>query len=285
MDSRVERHHWRVRPDRLHAFLLAELDGLRGADGGFPVSVAGASEVEPTVVAGLALRDPRASRWLVARQRPDGGFAELDGRVAGPTTSALAALALDAPRARRALAHAIAGRGLPLPNADDPKRRVAWGWTSDTRSLTEPTARVLLAVNSRTPDDRATRAEALGLLVDRQCADGGWNFGNASVYDVDLKSYPQTTAIALIALQGAAQGLVGPALRYLADAWRLEPGGLTLAQTVLALRLHGAALAAPLEAFRRLVTRTVGTSRPLALAWGALATGPDALLEPLRSRA
>ena len=41
----------------------------------------------------------------------------------------------------------------------------------------------------------------------------------------------------------------------------------------------------PLEAFRRLVTRTVATSRPLALAWGALATGPDALLEPLRSRA
>ena len=169
--------------------------------------MAGASEVEPTVVAALALRDATRPRTgSSARQRPDGGFAELDGRVAGPTTSALAALALDAPRARRALAHAIAGRGLPLPNADDPERRVAWGWTSDTRSLTEPTARVLLAVNARTPHDRATRAEALGLLADRQCADGGWNFGNASVYDVDLKSYPQTTAIALIALQGAAPG-------------------------------------------------------------------------------
>ena len=276
-----------VRPDRLHAFLLDELDSLRSADGGFPVSVDGASEVEPTVVAALALRDARARRWLVARQRPDGGFAELDGRVAGPTTSALAALALDAPRARRALAHAIRERGLPLPNADDPKRHVAWGWTSDTRSLTEPTARVLLAVNARTPGDGATRDEALGLLADRQCADGGWNFGNASVYDVDLKSYPQTTAIALIALQGARDRLVAPALRYLGDAWRLEPGGLTLAQTVLALRLHGgqAALAAPLEAFRRLVTRPPKTTRTLALAWGALATGPDSLLEPLRSRA
>ncbi len=41
-----------------------------------------------------------------------------------------------------------------------------------------------------------------------------------------------------------------PALRYLERAWRLEPGGLTLAQTVLALRLHGAqaSLAGPLEA-------------------------------------
>ena len=44
-----------------------------------------------------------------------------------------------------------AGAGCRCPNADDPKRRVAWGWTSDTRSLTEPTARVLLAVNARTP--------------------------------------------------------------------------------------------------------------------------------------
>ena len=276
-----------VRPDRLHAFLLDELDSQRSADGGFPLSVDGASEVEPTVVAALALRDARARRWLVGRQRPDGGFAELDGRVAGPTTSALAALALDAPRARRALAHAIRARGLPLPNAEDPNRHVAWGWTSDTRSLTEPTARVLLAVNARTPGDGATRDEALGLLADRQCADGGWNFGNASVYDVDLKSYPQTTAIALIALQGARDRLVAPALRYLGDAWRLEPGGLTLGQTVLALRLHGgqAALAAPLEAFRRLVTRPPKTTRTLALAWGALATGPDSLLEPLRSRA
>ena len=41
-------------------------------------------------------------------------------------------------------------------------------------------------------------------MRERQCADGGWNFGNASVYDVDLKSYPQTTAVALIALQGVS---------------------------------------------------------------------------------
>ena len=235
----------RVRPDRLHAFLLAELDGLRGADGGFPVSVAGASEVEPTVVAALALRDPRARAGSPRGSVPTAASASSTGGSPGRRPARSRRLPSTRARARRALAHAIAGRGLPLPNADDPKRRVAWGWTSDTRSLTEPTARVLLAVNARTPDDRATRAEALGLLADRQCADGGWNFGNASVYDVDLKSYPQTTAIALIALQGAAQGLVGPALRYLADAWRLEPGGLTLAQTVLALRLHGAGARRP----------------------------------------
>ena len=85
--------------------------------------------------------------------------------------------------------------------APHPDRRTAWGWTADARSLTEPTARVLLAVNALTPDDAATRREAVGLLRARQCADGGWNFGNASVYDVDLRGYAQTTAMGLIALQ------------------------------------------------------------------------------------
>ena len=56
-------------------------------------------------------------------------------------------------------------------------------------------------MNALTPDDAATRREAVGLLTARQCADGGWNFGNASVYDVDLRGYAQTTAIGLIALQ------------------------------------------------------------------------------------
>ena len=165
---------------------------------------------------------------------------EKDGRVNGPTTAALAALALVArSAARRSLAFAIRHRGLPLPNATDPDRRYGWGWTTDTRSLVEPTARVLLAVNARTPENDAVRDEAVAFMRERQCADGGWNFGNASVYDVDLKSYPQTTAVALIALQGEPADLVRPALRYLRRGWRLEPGGLTLAQTLVAFRLHG----------------------------------------------
>ena len=191
-----------VSAPRLHAALVRTLAELRRTDGGLPVSVQGVSEVEPTAVAALALDDAPARAWLAARLRADGGFEEKDGRDDGPTSSALGALALaDRRDARRALAYAISHRGLPLPNAPDPDRRTAWGWTADARSLTEPTARVLLAVNALTPDDAATRREAVGLLRARQCADGGWNFGNASVYDVDLRGYAQTTAMGLIALQ------------------------------------------------------------------------------------
>ena len=97
---------------------------LRLPDGGLPVSLGGASEVEPTTLAALALNDAAARAWLAARQRPDGGYEELEGRRDGPTTAALVALALHDPAAaRRALAYAIARRGLPLPNAADPERR------------------------------------------------------------------------------------------------------------------------------------------------------------------
>ena len=92
-------------------------------------------------------------------------------------------------------------RGFPRPDRADPDRRSAWGWTPDVRSTVEPTARVLMAVNRLTPADSATRAEAMHLLEERRCADGGWNYGNASVNDVDLRSYAQTTAMALIGLQ------------------------------------------------------------------------------------
>ena len=127
----------RVRAHRLHLRLLRELRALQRPDGGFPTSEDGA-------VGGRAdrSRGDRAPRRAVRargsprRQRADGGFAELDGRVERPDDSGAGrARARRRRRARRALAYAIERRGLPLPNAADPERRVGWGWTADARSL------------------------------------------------------------------------------------------------------------------------------------------------------
>ena len=216
-----------VSAPRLHAALVRTLVELRPADGGLPVSVHGVSEVEPTAVAALALDDARARAW-----RPRGWGRRRLHAGTGATT---------APRARHSAPSLSPTGGTPaarsptrfpskppLPNAPDPNRRTAWGWTVDARSLTEPTARVLLAVNALTPDDAATRREAVGLLRARQCADGGWNFGNASVYDVDLRGYAQTTAMGLIALQQGHARIVSRAFGFLETNWRLEPGGLTV---------------------------------------------------------
>ena len=289
MDSRSERHHGTLvsAPD-LHAALARALTSLRRPDGGLPVSLEGASEVEPTALAALALDDAGARRWLATRQRRDGGFEELEGRRDGPTTAALVALALDDPvAARRSLAYAIARRGLPLPNAADPERRTAWGWTGDARSLVEPTARVLLAVNALTPNDAATRREALGLLTARQCA------GRRLELRQRLRLRRRPARLRADDGDGAhrasegTSGVVERAFGFLRGNWRLEPGGLTVAQALVAYRLHGRRDEAPalLAELRNAVRRPSFLSRPLAVAWATLATGPDALLEPLRSRA
>jgi hypothetical protein len=275
--------------DRQHGSLARELHALRRPDQGFSTSMGGTSEVEPTTVASLALGgDEGGRRWLAERQRRDGGFDELDGRLAGPTTAALAALALtNAESANRALRYAIAHRGLPPPGATDPEQRSGWGWTSDVRSTVEPTSRVLLAVNVLRSADVRTRREAIRLLSERQCRDGGWNYGNASVNDVDLRGYAQTTAIALIGLQGGPATLVHPGLRFLRQSWRREPGGLTTAQALVAFRLYGVQeeIQAATEALGAIARRPSFREEPLTVAWATLATGPDTVLEPLRSRA
>ncbi len=268
----------------LETRLASGLQGLRRPDGGFPASAGAPSELESTAVASLALDDGPARRWLSARLRGTGALVARDGRAAGPATGALVALALadDRRLAGRALAYALSGRGLPPPNIPQ-DRRSGWGWTRDARSLVEPTARMLLALRLLTPSDRASRAEAVALLADRRCADGGWNYGNPSHVDVDLRSYAQTTAFALIALRAEGSALVDRALAFLRSTWHLEPGTITIAQTAIAFRLHGldgdaSGALASLEAFTR---RPTFFDHPIAVAWSVMAAGPAHLLAPL----
>ena len=91
----------------------------------------------------------------------------------------------------------------------------------------------------------------------------------------------------LIALQQGHAPVVARAFTFLRSNWRLEPGGLTVSQALVAFRLHGLRDQVPelLSALGDISRRASFRERPLAVAWAVLATGPDALLEPLRSRA
>ena len=270
----------------VHVDHLQALLARRSSGGGFPPSRRGPAEVEPTVLAGLALgSDAGARRWVERRQRPDGGFGESTGRHDGPTTAALAALLLEGEAAERALEFAIAHRGLPLPGAGD--EREGWGWTADTRSFVEPTSRVLIAARRVAPSDADVLAEGKRLLETWQCADNGWNHGVATVLGDDLTGYAQTTAVALIALQHERrEGFVARGLGFLRERWSREAGRMTVAQARIAFRLHGDAreAAATSDALARIVHRASSAST-VALAWSALATGPDTLLDPIRGRA
>ena len=79
-----------------------------------------------------------------------------------------------------------------------------------TSSWVEPTAHSLIALKKTfallpAPEltERIRSGEAL--LLDVRCKDGGWNYGSAWALGEDQRSYPETTALALLGLQGRAE--------------------------------------------------------------------------------
>ena len=140
-------------------------------------------------------------------------------------------------------------RGLARFGLIDPGRNLSlkgWPWKQGTSSWVEPTA--------HTPDrsQESVRASCLlpelterirsgeALLLDVRCKDGGWNYGSAWALGEDQRSYPETTALALLGLQGRAEA--GSSVD-LAKSWLHEtPSSLARAWITIALRLHGVAV-------------------------------------------
>ena len=58
------------------------------------------------------------------------------------------------------------------------------------------------------------------MLLERRCRDGGWNYGNRRVLGADLPSYPETTALALMALDGHASVEWGDTLSHVERVWQ-----------------------------------------------------------------
>jgi hypothetical protein len=266
----------------------ARLEAARSRDGfgprpGLP------PEPEPTALGAIALDDDRARTWLEEHQRADGGFALVADHVVSDSATALAALALPNGRAReRAVDHLLTHQAQRFPanpnSPHDPNLR-GWGWTPDTFGWVEPTARAVLALQLLRPTAGRAIADGLAVLADRECVGGGWNYGNRSVMGVDLPPYAETTAIALIGLQGADPDLYQRGVDTLDRLWRDERrGGLSLSMSLAAFSLvrgpaHPsipgieAALDAELE-------RTGLLDDVVALAWAAIASGPG--LDQLR---
>ena len=158
------------------------------------------------------LRVPRRRRWLPCPLRQD-------------------------PHGRRLTSSSATAAPLAGGNGAGRSPRVGMG----ERSRRRPRIRRA----HRACSDRRQGADARGrlgagrgvrVLTRLQCADGGWNYGNASRQRVDLRGYAQTTAIALIALQGESErARRAPGCGFLRRTWHVEPGGLTTAQTLARL--------------------------------------------------
>lgn len=151
-----------------------------------------------------------------------------------------------------------------------------WPWAAGTFSWVEPTSYALMALkrmrgvidDGRLPD-RLRDGDLL--LVDRSCVGGGWNYGNPRVLDEDLWAYPDTTAVALIALSDRGDlAAVTEGLDIVPSLLAENDSILSLSLCALALSAHGRDASGPLEALAaRIAAWSHGEIR--ALCWAALA--------------
>ena len=80
-----------------------------------------------------------------------------------------------------------------------------WPWIEDTHSWIEPTAMAILALRACGYDIHNRVSEAVKMIIDRQLPSGGWNYGNKTVFNKELKPIPECTGVALTALEGLTE--------------------------------------------------------------------------------
>jgi hypothetical protein len=259
---------------------------MQNADGGWGYFPNKQSWLEPTAYAALALHnktagEPAADRaWnlICSWQMPDGGWrpaadvqiaswaaalcitiATTRGEFGEPFQKGVAWLLQSSGNETRLSRRTLiaVGERIGMVEHDRDLSLKGWPWKPDASSWVEPTAHSLVALRQAEPYvDSKYRAELRNRLrlgeaelMDVRCQDGGWNYGSRAALGQGLASYPETTALALVGLQGhtdlsksldrATQmmndPLQGPAKSPLSRAWLR-----------IALRLHGVRVDLPL---------------------------------------
>lgn len=244
----------------------------QNADGGWGTASGRQSSTEATSLTYLALVSvatdrkiiEKAKSWLVERQRDDGSW-PLNDSTKGPSwATALAVIALSGTPEQRSRVVKAANwileqeGGKPgllakLIRFVTREKRVVrlnqdligWPWTSGNFSWVEPSSYCMIALKKlrqQLPPDtlRARVDQAERMIYDRMCDGGGWNYGNAEVYDEKLWPYPDTTALALIATQDHRDRKENQAsLRALYEMARQAGSGLALSWAILCFAVYG----------------------------------------------
>ncbi len=253
-------------------YLESRLDLLRASqnpDGGWGYFPAKQSWLEPTTYAMLALHGTPGSdglldrAWALVRSlqlkdgsvRPSGEVQDGTWVTAQAVTLACVRGVHDQDVVRSVdwllnevgAEHSLAMRAFSLFHLLKTKLDVShegWPWRDGNASWIEPTVHTLVALKKvarhyPSPELEHRVREGEAMVLTRRCSDGGWNCGNPNVLDFDLPSYPETTGLALIGLEGRSPAeLAGPLA--VARRFRTETkSSLAKAWLTIALRLHG----------------------------------------------
>jgi len=294
--------------------LTDALLAAQNRDGGWGPSLGIASSTEATAVSIMAIAAVGRGAlrrhvddgldWLGRVQNPDGGWAprpDVEGSSwsTGPAVIAFANLAPASNVGRRGwqwlVDHEGAGFGWlgwmlwklfarARTTTLDPDLK-GWPWIPGAFSWVEPTAFGLIALKKLRPAGDGAKAAARIqqgelMIYDRMCEGGGWNYGNSRTLGEVLQPFPDTTALALLALADHKERSANQqSLETLDRTMRGVQSGLALALAILCLDVYGR----DTSAFRsRLLatygeTRFLGKTRSLALAVLALAGGASML--------
>jgi|SRR5579864_1007305 len=236
---------------------------MQNADGGWPYFPGKQSWLEPTAYAALALHgEPEAERaWKLIEswQRPDGGWRPAaDVQLPNWTASLCVTIAvargefggafergvswlLESQGVESAFINRAAAK-LGWLEADRDLSLTAWPWKPNTSSWVEPTAHALVALkqaSAKVSSDELRQRVRMGeaQLLDVRCRDYGWNYGSRAALGVDLPSYPETTALALLGLQGRAE--LAQSIALATNLTRDKRSPLARAWLRIALRLNG----------------------------------------------
>jgi hypothetical protein len=259
----------------------------RNADGGWGYYAGKASRLEPTCWAllGLPGDDPGVlANWPAA----EGLLLE---RRDGDVNFAFHALALTTMTAR-GVTHAAGSdilsaalersKGIALDPSTINRQNNAlqgWSWIPGTFSWVEPTAWALLALRRRQSAGKSVEAsrliEAETMLIDRCCAGGGWNYGNANMLGKDLHPYVPTTALVLLALQKKAYPEVKRSVDYLAAAGTTEASATALSLAAIALAAHGRDPAPVRARLAAQIDHTMGLGHQLGMGMALHTLGSD----------
>ena len=243
------------------------LTRAQNPDGGWGYFPGKHSWLEPTAYAWLALQNAPGARpaldlalaLLLSWQRPDGGWSP-NSQVKKSTW--VTSLALTVLAAARQTSEAPFQRGvdwlLGIRGAEnswvnritsglglvDHGRDVSltgWPWLSGTSSWVEPTAHALVAL--RKAPGRSEIAERIDTgckqIWSLRCTDGGWNYGAPNALHINLPSYPETTALALVGLAGVTQPKLTQALEHARALASRPQSPMAAAWLAIALQLHG----------------------------------------------
>ena len=258
-------------------YLDSRLEFLRASqnpDGGWGYFSGKGSWLEPTTYSMLALhgRSPEVweRAWALVRswQNPDGSFRPSGEVQDGTWVTALGVTLArirgnDDVRLRASVdwllrvvgaEHNIwtrTGSFLHLIKARLDVSHEGWPWREGNATWIEPTAHTLIALKKvggyRKAELEARVRDGEALVLSRRCTDGGWNYGTPNMLYLDLPSYPETTALALLGLNGHSERDYPDAVDV-AERFRSQTKtSLGRAWLQIALRCHGRRIAAPEE--------------------------------------